>query len=56
MAPRDTQRDTVRPTIGVEPFDAGYGGRFQVQVDAPDAMACELVEDSGKFAAARRPR
>jgi len=33
----------------VEPFDTGYGGGFQVQADAPDAMACELVEDDGDF-------
>ena len=48
-------------TIGVEPFDTGYGGGFQVQVDAPDAMACELVEDGGAFRVhqpppAQRPR
>ena len=45
----DPQRDTARPTIGVEPFDTGYGSGFQVQADAPDAMACELVEDAGEF-------
>ena len=43
----DPQRETARPTIGVEPFDTGFGGGFQVQVDAPDAIACELVEDGG---------
>ena len=47
--------------IGVEPFDTGYGGGFQVQIDAPDAMACELMEDDGAFRVheppvARRPR
>ena len=51
----------TRPTVGVEPFDTGYGGGFQVQVDSPDAMACELVEDGGEFrrhvpGAAVRPR
>ena len=54
-------RSLTRPTVGVEPFDTGYGGGFQVQVDSPDAMACELVEDGGEFrrhvpAAAERPR
>ena len=38
-----------RTTIGVEPFDTGYGGGFQVQTDSPEAMACELVEDGGEF-------
>ena len=38
-----------RPVLGVEPFDAGYGGGFQAQPDAPEAMACELVEDGGEF-------
>ena len=57
----DTGRGTTRATIGVEPFDTGYGGGFQVQIDSPDAMACELVEDDGVFcghrpAAAQRPR
>ena len=42
-------RSITRTTIGVEPFDTGYGGGFQVQVDSPDAMACELVEDGGEF-------
>ena len=46
---RDPQRDTARPTIGVEPFDTGYGGGFQVQMDSAEAMACELVEDDGIF-------
>ena len=41
--------------------DTGYGGGFQVQADAPDAMACELMEDDGEFRVheppvARRPR
>ena len=52
---------TSRSTIGVEPFDTGYGGGFQVQIDSPDALACELVEDDGEFrghrpVAVQRPR
>jgi len=42
-------RRMAHTTIGVEPFDTGYGGGFQVQVDAPEAMTCELVEDAGEF-------
>ena len=45
----DTNRGTTRATVGVEPFDTGYGGGFQVQIDSPVAMACELVEDDGVF-------
>ena len=51
----EPQRDTPRPTIGVEPFDTGYGGGFEVQVDSPEAMACELVEDGGRFVAICQP-
>ena len=42
-------------TIGMEPFDTGYGGGFQVQIDAPDAIACKLVEDGGAFRVHRPP-
>ena len=54
-------RRIKRPTIGVEPFDTGYGGGFQVQADSPEAMACDLVEDGGEFRRhppepAQRPR
>lgn len=42
-------------TIGVEPFDTGYGSGFQVQIDSPEAIACELVEDGGAFRAHRPP-
>ena len=50
-----------RAIVGVEPFDTGFGGGFQARVDAPEALACELVEDDGAFrghspAAAQRPR
>ena len=53
--------DSRGGAIGVEPFDTGYGGGFQVQIDAPDAMACELVEDNGALlahgpAGTHRPR
>lgn len=58
---RDARRGAGRPILGVEPFDAGYGGGFQAPVDSPEAMACELVEDGGVFRrhappAAARPR
>ena len=58
---RHAMRRVIRPTIGVEPFDTGYGGGFQVQTDSPEAMACELVEDGGEFRRhvpepAQRPR
>ena len=46
---RDTSHRIARTTIGVEPFDTGYGGGFQVQIDSAEAMACELVEDDGVF-------
>ena len=35
--------------------DTGYGGGFQVQADAPDAIARELVEDGGAFRVRRPP-
>ena len=58
---RDASRGIARTTIGVEPFDTGFGGGFQVQGDSPDAKACELVEDAGEFRwhtpdSAERPR
>ncbi len=52
---RNTSPGPGSGTIGVEPFDTGYGGGFQVQIDAPDAMACELVEDGGAFRVHRPP-
>ena len=61
MPDQGTKHCVTRATVGVEPFDTGYGGGFQVQVDSPDAMACKLVEDGGEFrrhvpATAVRPR
>ena len=38
-------------TIGVEPFDAGYGAGFQVEDDSPQALECEIIEDGGELAA-----
>ena len=38
-------------TIGVEPFDAGYGAGYQAEDDSPHALECEIVEDGGEFAA-----
>ncbi len=35
-------------TIGVEPFDTGYGAGLEIQEDAP-VLECELVEDDGRF-------
>lgn len=31
----DPQRETARPTIGVEPFDTGYGGGFRCRSMLP---------------------
>lgn len=45
----DTRGGGGRPILGVEPFDAGYGGGFQAQPDTAEALACELVEDGGEF-------
>ena len=36
---RDTSQRMARTTIGVEPFDTGYGGGFQVQIDSAGALA-----------------
>ena len=57
----DRRSSNARGTIGVEPFDTGYGGGFQVRIDSPDGLACELVEDDGVFhghrpAVVQRPR
>ncbi len=38
-------------TIGVEPFDVGYGAGFQAETDSPHALECEVMEDDGEFAA-----
>ena len=35
--------------IGVEPFDVGYGARFQAGGDLHQAIECRLVEDDGVF-------
>ena len=58
---RDTRLGAGRHVLGVEPFDAGDRGGFQSQSDAPEALACELVEDGGEFCRhapppAQRPR
>lgn len=42
-------------TLGVEPFDAGYGAGFEAGEDSPQSIECELVEDDGAFAAHRPP-
>ena len=46
---RSARSGAGRSVLGVEPFDAGYGGGFQAQPDSAEAMACELVEDGGEF-------
>ena len=51
----------MNSTIGVEPFETGFGGGFQVRIDSSEAQACKLVEDGGVFrghwpAETQRPR
>ena len=40
---------TMRPFIGVEPFDASYGAAFRADEEDEHTVECRVVEDDGDF-------